>query len=216
MPCPKDGESYRFQINGFSVVSNGWWDVADIDPGLLYPSYPLEDFKRIVQIDDLNDTVTVTQTPYGVDPANYEFGIIGGTRPDTWGITSQYVGPVSGQVAVREKGNVKYVVELGTLTAPAPRDVVVTKRTPRTATLKWSAPISTKPPKAYEIYRKPVDRDTSFGQDSIIVMVSGSTPDDKAGSTTDLTFTDQGLTYNEIYEYRVRAVYENSYVDSAQ
>ena len=71
------------------VHNNYTYRYTEIDPSLTYPDYPIEDFKNLVQIDDFNDTVDVTRTPYGVDPSDYEFGIFGGTTPEKWGLTER-------------------------------------------------------------------------------------------------------------------------------
>ena len=86
-------------------------------------------------------------------------------------------------------------------------DLKVNERTPNTAVLAWSAPLSGLPLTGYDIYRREVG--SMGGRVSFSNSTISPTANVKAGSTRDLFFSDQGLRQDVIYEYSVVTKYES-------
>lgn len=189
-----------------------------ISADCLYPRFPVDAFRLPVMIMDDSDLIYIDDPdiPDCLDLNEYEFGTVGGTF-ETLHRGDNYIAPRSGQYAVRAKAEPEAMYVLGTLSVKPPTDLKIVKRTPTTATLTWTpawqSPYSPMPPVSFEIYRKTVDWDESFGHG--ITSISTVPGTDYAGSTIETTFTDEGLLHDAIYEYFVRAVYPDGYGDSA-
>ena len=129
-----------------------------------------------------------------------------------WG--QNYLGPGGGDVIVRYKSHPSLYITVGTITPPAQGSLTITGRTPTTASLAWSAPPGSAAPAGYDIYRQRVGTMSGFSPGEVISVADNTVS--KAGSTTGLTFTDQGLGYDVIYAYYVVANYAAGNVTRSQ
>ena len=102
---------------------------------------------------------------------------------------------------MRYKGMPQLYITVGTITPPVAGTLSVAERTPDTASLAWSAPSDGVT--SYDIYRQDVGMMEAFSPPNAISTISLNTPVLKVGSTSGLTFTDQGLSYGVVYAYYV-------------
>lgn len=172
----------------------------------LYAKLALKDMQNYFQFDSANFSFTLDSDLCTFSVDEYEYGVSGGTNFKTleWG--TNYIDPDTGDVIVRYKANPNLYITLGSISLPKVSDLKVIRRTTGTATLTWSAP-SGSTPTGYDIYRQIVGVSDKF---SPAPVVRAEQPW-KVGSTSSLTFTDQGLGYDLIYQYYVKAKYSTGY-----
>ncbi|MDD3269449.1 MAG: putative Ig domain-containing protein [Syntrophomonadaceae bacterium] len=170
-----------------------------------YAHLSLKDMQNFFKFDSANYTLTLdSKYPFPVD--EYEYGVLGGTNFKTLKLGTNYIDPDTGDVIVRYKAYPNLYITLGSISLPKVSDLKVTRRTTGTASLSWSAP-SGSTPTGYDIYRQIVDVSDKFSPTPVVRVEQPW----KVGSTTGLTFTDQGLGYDLIYQYYVKAQYSTGY-----
>lgn len=205
--------------SGFSLVSNYSAAVynifdhktyrsitVDIPAQNIYGTLSLKDMKPFFQLDTQNYTLTLDPKYSTLPVGDYEYGYAGGTDFKPLSFGANYLEPGSGDVVVRYKSSPWLYITVGTITPPVQGSLAIAGRTPTTASLAWSAPSGSEAPTSYDIYRQKVDWMSGFSPNIHIVDNTFNTAL-KVGSTTGLTFTDQGLSCDVVYAYYVVANY---------
>jgi len=212
---------------GFSIVFNyganlngsldNWSDFATKTGHLpgenIYGTLALKDMQPYFQLDTKNYTVYLDPKYCSFPVKDYEYGYAGGTSFKPLAFGTNYLKPDSGDVIVRYKliddpkwgwMYSNWYITLGTISLPAPGQLLVTGRAPTTASLAWSTPAGDTPPTTYDIYRQKVDAMIGFFPNAVFTVDNTV---QKVGSTSGLNFTDQGLSYDVVYAYYVKANY---------
>ncbi|MGE5391909.1 MAG: fibronectin type III domain-containing protein, partial [Deltaproteobacteria bacterium] len=152
---------------------------------------------------------------------SYEYGIYNGVLTTSMvhkasGFQTLHLGinhltPDSGTIIVRSKDQFTGpYIELGIASLAPPQKVALTRRTSTAAYLSWEVPDQEVPEGykiKYDIYRRYIGE---LADQSFLPTESGG-EFGKVGSTTSLTYTDQGLDPNALYEYYVIAGYPTGF-----
>jgi hypothetical protein len=163
-----------------------------LDP--IHKTFPVKDYEYGIVTGDVND--------YSVETAT-------GFQPLQLGVN--YVTPDSGTLVIRNKILKTWYISVGTANLDKPRNMAITRRTPTTCTLSWKVPLQIVPDDykiKYDIYRRETGHNPKFVSTSTMAISNESA---QVGSTTDLTFTDEGLKYDSNYEYFVKAAYPTGF-----
>ncbi len=180
--------------------------ISDIPAGNVYGTLALKDMQPFFQLDAQNYTLTL-DPQYGAFPVgDYEYGYAGGTDFKPLAQGANYLEPANGDVIVCYKSWPNPFITIGAVTLQPTGYLSITGRTPATSSLSWSAPTGGAAPTGYDIYRQKVDWMSGLSP-SLPTVHNTFTTVQKVGSTTGLTFTDQGLDYNMVYAYYVKANY---------
>lgn len=189
--------------------------IGGLNP-IIYSKLSLKDIRQFLQFNPGDFTLTLVPIPnfpveefeYGIVAPGGDVGTAKGFQPLQLGVN--YLTPDSGTIVIRDKMLKTYYISVGEASLSAPRGLAVTKRTSSTASLSWQPPLQEVPQGyviPYEIYRKPVEGKHLFSFNHTLSVEEPS----KVGTTTALTFTDQGLGYDSTYEYFVKAQYPTGF-----
>ena len=200
-----------------SIAFNYTWSVGGdkttIPAENIFGTLELKDMQPFFQLDAQKYTLTLDPKYSSFNVDAYEYGLAGGTdfRPLSFG--TNRLEPGSGEVIVRYKNLIiaHPSITIGAITMPAEGSLLVTGRTPATAFLAWFAPPGDTAPASYDIYRQKVDVAQGFTPYLAIATINVYDKALKIGSTSGLTFTDQGLSYDAVYTYYVIANYSAGY-----
>ncbi len=203
--------SFYYQFPYIKLVGSGYvHDTirANIPPGNLYQTLALKDMRPFMQLDPQAYTLTLDPKYRTLRLGGLEYGIAGGTdfRPLSFG--TNRIDPLGGDVIVRYQGLLTHLyITIGAVKPAAEGVLLITRRTPGTTELAWTAPdqgtVST-----YDIYRQRVATMGGFSHSTTHAVEYTAR---MIGSTSGLTFTDQGLRHNEIYLYQVKANLSTGY-----
>ncbi len=187
----------------------------------IYSKLSLKDMQRFFVFNPDDYTLTLDPIHRTFPVQDYEYGIISGEvndysvetaagfQPLQLGVNS--VTPDSGTLVIRHKQLKTWYISVGTANLDKPRNIKITRRTPTTCTLSWKAPLQKVPDDykiRYDIYR----RETGYNPKLVFSLgMAISNKSALVGSTTDLTFTDNGLRYDCEYEYFVKAAYPTGF-----
>ncbi len=178
--------------------------ISNILAGNVYGTLALKDMQPFFKLDAQNYTLTL-DSKYSIFPVgDYEYGYAGGTDFKPLALGSNYLEPANGDVIVRYNSWPHPFITIGAVTLHTTGYLSITRRTPAAASLAWSAPTGSTAPTGYDIYRQKVEEMNGFSP-YLKYMVDNTVQ--KVGSTTGLSFTDQGLDYNMVYAYYVKANY---------
>ena len=219
--CPKIDTNQSYPNTQFSLRYNvmnfyRYYDGAPpktLPAEYLYSKLTLKDMQKFFKFDPANFTLTLDPVHSSFNVQNYENGVFTGDNTSDTGFQplkfgTNNIAPDSGDVIVRDKTFHNLYITVGNISLTTEDNLKVTRRTPTTAELSWSAPDDTDKPTGYDIYRKIVD---GIGGFSYMGTVKHELVPYKVGSASGLTFTDSGLEYSYVYEYFVKAQYASGF-----
>ncbi len=174
--------------------------------GNIYGTLALKDMQSLFQLDAPNYTLILDSQYSTLPVGDYEYGYAGGTDFKPLALGANYLEPANGDVIVRYKSRPNPYITIGAVTLQPTGYLSITGRTPTTASLAWVPPSGSEAPAGYEIYRQKIGWMSGLSFNIHFIDNTFNTVE-KVGSTSGLTFTDQGLSCNFIYAYYVKINY---------